>query len=239
MITFNMTRPGPLLRLGGVLLLALAGAPALAQVAPARPTIQASQASQDNAIESITANQQGSNVVLNIAMTHAPARLPIGFLITNPPRIALDFGATVNATGKAAQDISQGDLRSINVVQAGERTRLVLNLKRALNYATTIDGKSVIVTVEGSGGAAQAVNSAGLPAAAAAPAGALPAGRQLLRDIDFKRGANGEGRIVVDLPNSQVAVDVRQVGNKVQVDFMKTGLPPPIPPTPLMPRPPS
>ena len=224
MIAFHMNRPGPLLRLGGVLL-ALAGAPALAQVAAVAQASQASEASQDNAIESITANQQGSNVVLNIAMKHAPARLPIGFLITNPPRIALDFGATVNATGKAAQDISQGDLRSINVVQAGERTRLVLNLKRALNYATTIDGKSVIVTVEGSGAAAQAVNSAGLPAVAAAQAGAPPAGGQLLRDIDFKRGANGEGRIVVDLPNSQVAVDVRQVGNKVQVDFMKTGLP--------------
>ncbi|MDB5920245.1 MAG: secretin, partial [Massilia sp.] len=199
---------GPLARLGATLVLALAGSVALAQ---------------DNAIESITANQQGSNVVVNIAMKNAPTKLPIGFSITNPTRIALDFGATVNATGKNSQDINQGDLRAINVVQAGERTRLVFNLKRALNYATAIDGKSVIVTVEGSGGVAQAVNSVGLPALQAS---AAPVGKQLLRDMDFKRGANGEGRIVVDLPNSQVAVDVRQVGNKVLVDFMKTGLPP-------------
>jgi type IV pilus assembly protein PilQ len=177
---------------------------------------------QDNAIESITANQQGSNVVVNIAMKNAPAKLPIGFSITNPARIALDFGATVNATGKSAQDINLGDVRAVNVVQAGERTRLVLNLKRALNYATAIDGKSVIVTVEGSGGVAQAVNSVGLPVASQA----RPAARQMLRDLDFKRGANGEGRIVVDLPNSQVAVDVRQVGNTVLVNFMNTGLPP-------------
>ncbi|GGE83158.1 fimbrial assembly protein PilQ [Massilia psychrophila] len=222
MIAFNMNRTGlfgplsvlrPLVGLGASLVLALAGSAALAQ---------------DNAIESITANQQGSNVVVNIAMKHAPAKLPIGFSITNPTRIALDFGATVNATGKNTQDINQGDLRSINVVQAGERTRLVLNLKRPLNYATAIDGKSVIVTVEGSGGVAQAVNAAGLPAQASATPGSQvpPTGRQLLRDMDFKRGANGEGRIVVDLPNSQVAVDVRQVGNKVLVDFMKTGLPP-------------
>jgi type IV pilus assembly protein PilQ len=207
MIAFKMNRPGPLARLCATVVLALAGSAALAQ---------------DNAIESITANQQGSNVVVNIAMKNAPTKLPIGFSITNPTRIALDFGATVNATGKSTQDINQGDLRAINVVQAGERTRLVFNLKRALNYATTIDGKSVIVTVEGSGGVAQAVNSAGLPAL---QANAPQAGRQLLRDMDFKRGPNGEGRIVVDLPNSQVAVDVRQVGNKVLVDFMKTGLP--------------
>ncbi|MFZ3288937.1 MAG: type IV pilus secretin PilQ [Telluria sp.] len=196
-------------RLGALLALALSGASALAQ---------------DNAIESITANQQGSNVIVNIALRNAPAKLPIGFSITNPSRIALDLGATANATGKNTQEFNVGDLRTINVVQAGERTRLVLNLKRALNYATAIDGKSIIVTVDGSGGVAQAVNAAGLPvvAAEAAPANAP---RQLLRDMDFKRGANGEGRIVVDLPNSQVAVDVRQTGDKVLVDFLKTGLP--------------
>jgi type IV pilus assembly protein PilQ len=181
---------------------------------------------QDNAIESITANQQGSNVVINIAMKNAPAKLPIGFSITNPSRIALDFGATVNATGKNSQEINLADVRAINVVQAAERTRLVFNLKRPLNYATAIDGKSVIVTVEGSGGVAQAVDRAGLPVAAAAHArAALPAPRQLLRDLDFRRGANGEGRIVVDLPHSQVAVDVRQQGNQVLVDFFKTGVP--------------
>lgn len=182
----------------------------------------ASSAFAQNAIESISANQQGNNVVINVAMKDAPTRLPIGFSITNPARIALDFGATVNATGKNTQDINLGDVRGVNVVQAGERTRLVLNLKRTLNYAAAIDGKSVILTVEGSGGVAQAMNAAGLPAHAAAAA----AGPQTLRDLDFRRGTNGEGRIVVDLPNSQVPVDVRQAGNQIQVDFLRTALPP-------------
>jgi type IV pilus assembly protein PilQ len=181
----------------------------------------AGSAFAQNAIESIRANQQGNNVVINVAMKDVPTKLPIGFSITNPARIALDFGATENATGKSSQDINLGDVRGVNVVQAGERTRLVLNLKRPLNYAAAIDGKSVILTVEGSGGAAQAVNAAGLPLQAAAPA----AGPQNLRDLDFRRGANGEGRIVVDLPNSQVPVDVRQAGNQIHVDFLRTGLP--------------
>ena len=198
--------PGWLLRLGAALLLALG--------------VQAAQAqAPDNAIESITANQQGANVVLNIAMKNAPAKPPIGFAITNPARIALDFGATSNATGKSSHEVNLGDVRGVNVVQAAERTRLVLNLKRSVNYSTAIDGKSIVVTLDGSGaqGPAQAV-----------PAGAIsaqPAARQALRNLDFRRGSNGEGRVVVDLPNNQVAVDVRQLGNRVQVDFLNTGLP--------------
>ena len=165
---------------------------------------------QQNAIESIVANQQGANLIVKISLKQTPATLPIGFSIANPPRIVLDFGATQNATGKNALDMNLGDLRSVNVVQTGERARLVFNLKRILNYATALDGKVVVVTLDG----------------LAAVAAATPTvGRQLLRDIDFRRGANGEGRIVVDLPNGQVAVDARQQGSKVVVDFLKTGLP--------------
>ncbi|WP_317203201.1 type IV pilus secretin PilQ [Janthinobacterium sp.] len=197
------------------------GAPRLA-AALALALLAGAAAAQENAIEAITANQQGSNVIVKVSLKNPPARPPIGFSITNPARIALDFGATVNASGKSTLDLNVGDLRSVNVVQAGARSRLVLNLKRSLNYATTVDGNAVIVTIEGSGGVATAVNAAGLPAAPPAP---TPPGRQLLRDMDFRRGANGEGRIVVDLPNNQVAVDVRQQGASVIVDFLKTGLP--------------
>jgi len=199
-----MIAPNTLRRLGAAL--ALAGAAAVAHA--------------QHAIESVTANQQGSNVIVKIALDRPPERLPIGFAITNPPRIALDFGKTSNATGKTSQDMELGDLRSVNVVQAGDRSRLVFNLKRPLNYATAIDGNNVILTIDASGGTATAVDSRGLPAAQAQPR--APAGKPALRDLDFRRGTNGEGRIVVDLPNSQVAVDVRQNPKGVTVDFLKT-----------------
>ena len=205
--------PGWLLRAGAALMLVLTAASLGAGMAHAQQP--------GNAIESISANQQGANVVLNIAMREAPSTLPLGFAITNPARIALDFGATANATGKSTHDINLGDMRSVNVIQAGERTRLVLNLKRSVAYSAAISGKSVLVTVDGAAAAAPA--SAGA-AQAAAPAYA-PASRAQLRNLDFRRGSNGEGRVVVDLPNSQTAVDVRQLGNRVQVDFMNTGLP--------------
>ncbi|MEV4783591.1 type IV pilus secretin PilQ [Burkholderia sp. LMU1-1-1.1] len=196
--------------------LALAPQPQGASAQPA-----ATAAANANAIESISANQQGANVIVKIALKNPPDKLPIGFAITNPPRIALDLGATVNGTGQTTQEFNVGDLRSVNVVQAGERSRLVFNLKRSLNYATAIDGKAIILTIDGSGGVATAVDARGLPVAAAA----APPARQMLRDLDFRRGANGEGRVVVDLPNNQVAVDVRQTPTGVVVDFLKTGLP--------------
>jgi type IV pilus assembly protein PilQ len=188
---------------------------------------------QENSIESISANQQGANVVVKISMKNPVAKPPIGFSITNPARIALDFAGTGNAIGKATQEIGLGDVRNVNVVQAGERSRLVFNLGRPLNYATAVQGNMVIVTIDGSGGVATAVNASGLPAvpapaaASTQPAAGRPAvaGKNALRDIDFRRGTGGEGRVVIDLPTNQTAVDVRQQGPTIVVDFAKTSLP--------------
>ncbi len=176
---------------------------------------------QSNAIESITANQQGVNVIVKIVMKSPVSKPPLGFAISNPARIALDFADTSNGTGKSSSDIGMGDVRNVNVVEATGRSRLVFNLNKPLNYATTVEGNVVIVTIDGSGGVATAVNAAGLPVVSA-PAAQK---KQNLRDIDFRKGAAGEGRVVVDLPSSQVVVDVRQQGQKILVDFMKVGLP--------------
>lgn len=176
---------------------------------------------QSNSIESVTANQQGVNVIVKIALKNPLAKPPLGFAITNPSRIALDFSDTSNGTGKTAIDIGMGDLRNVNLVEATGRSRLVFNLNKSLNYATSIEGNLVIVTIDGSGGLATAVNSVGLPVVSSAPKQL----KQNLRDIDFRRGAVGEGRVVIDLPSNQVAVDVRQQGQQIIVDFLKVSLP--------------
>ncbi|MFZ6646648.1 type IV pilus secretin PilQ [Undibacterium sp. TJN25] len=185
-------------------------------------TLAAPAFAQSNAVQSITANQQGVNVIVKITLKNPVGKAPLGFAITNPARIALDFADTSNGTGKSTTDIAMGDVRSINVVEASGRSRLVFNLNKPLNYATAIEGNTVIVTIDGSGGIATAVNAIGLPVVAAP---ALAPGKQSLRDIDFRRGSAGEGRVVVDLPSNQVVVDVRQQGEKIVVDFMKVALP--------------
>ncbi|MFZ6842899.1 type IV pilus secretin PilQ [Undibacterium sp. RuTC16W] len=177
---------------------------------------------QSNSIESITVNQQGINTIVKIGLKNPVIKPPIGFAITNPARIALDFSDTSNGTGKSSVDVNMGELRSVNLVEVSGRSRLVFNMNKPLNYATAIEGNSIIVTIDGSGGIATAVNSVGLPVTTLK---AIALVKQNLRDIDFRRGNNGEGRIVVDLPNNQVAVDVRQQGQKIVVDFIKVGLP--------------
>ena len=185
----------------------------------------------NNAIESISASQQGANVIVKVTLKNPLTKPPFGFSVTNPARIALDFTDTENGTGKNIQDINIGDVRSANVVQAGSRSRLVFNLNRNLNYATSIEGNLMVITIDGSGGVATALNASGIPVTKPAAVLSDPVsiganGKPLLRDIDFRRGVNGEGRIVIDLPNNQVGVDVRQQGQKIIVDLLKTSIPP-------------
>jgi type IV pilus assembly protein PilQ len=177
---------------------------------------------QTNVIEGVdVAPQAGGETVVRVKLRDAPANPPAAFAINNPPRIAFDFAGTVSALGRTTQNVGEGDLRRINVVQAGERSRMVLDLGKTLTYDTRVDGKTLLITLHG--GATQA---------AAAPdvtqhfaeAGAGVA-RHSVRDVDFKRGAAGEGRIVVDLSDNQVGIDLKVQGRTIVVDFLNTTLP--------------
>ncbi|MGV3653995.1 MAG: type IV pilus secretin PilQ [Noviherbaspirillum sp.] len=177
---------------------------------------------QENTIESVSASQQGANVIVRIAFKEPVARPPIGFSITNPARIALDFAGVANGSGSSSKEIGLGDVRNVHIVQAGERSRLVFNLKRPLDYSTVVDGKTVVVTMDGSGAARPAPSAA---QAGISAGGQAAGGQATIRDIDFRRGADGEGRIVVELPGNQGGVDVRQQGQSIVVDFPRTALP--------------
>jgi len=154
---------------------------------------------------------------VRIDLSEALNALPTGFAIQSPARIALDFPGVSNAMGRSTIEVNQGNLKSVSVVQAGERTRVVLNLKQAASYKAEIQGKSLLVSLD----AAQTVNSK--PSNAFAEATARVSAP--LKDIDFRRAADGSGRVVVTLPNNQVGVDIRQQGQGLLVEFMKSSLP--------------
>lgn len=174
---------------------------------------------QQNAIESLNVTQQGASVVLKVNLREAPAAVPAGFTVASPPRVALDFPNTVNALGRNSQDIGQGDLRSVNVVQVGERSRMVLNLKAPVTFDTKIEGKSVIITL-----GASTVARAG-PATPTTFAESSGASRAALRDIDFRRTPDGAGRVVIELSQANTGVDIRQQGQALVVEFQKSSLP--------------
>jgi len=178
-----------------------------------------------NSIEDIKVNvQQSGNVVVQIALKQPLAGQPGVFTINNPPRIAFDFPNTVNDLGKNTQDIGQGDLRAMNIVQVGDRTRLVMNLLKPLGYDTKIEGSNLIITLQESP-ASSAASS--VPSSPAHFAAALPAedGHHALRDVSFRRGPNGEGKIVVDLSDTGIGIDLHQEGANLVVDFLDTALP--------------
>ena len=183
--------------------------------------ISAQTFAQTNSIENVTASQQGNNVIVKVGLKNALTTPPLGFSTVTPARIALDFTSTSNGMGKSAIDINLGNVRTLNIVEAGERSRLVFNLTRPLNFASVVEGNMLIVTIEGSGDVATPVNSSGVPV----PATTELTGKQALKDIDFRRGVSGEGRIIVDLPSKQIAIDVHQQGQTIVADFLKADLP--------------
>jgi len=174
-----------------------------------------------NSITGVNANNAGNGtIILKVDLAQPLASVPNGFTINTPPRIAFDFTNSTNGLGKVAQDFNEGDLRSVNLIQAGNRTRLVVNLNQMVTYETKIDGSSLLVTLH------TKVASLAEPAGGAQFA-AAKTGEQThaLRDIDFHRGKNGEGRVQVDLSDSVTGIDIRQQGSKLIVDYIKTSLP--------------
>jgi type IV pilus assembly protein PilQ len=176
---------------------------------------------QENSIESITSAQQGQTTIVRINLKSAPTSLPGSFAVSNPPRVAFDFGETENKMGRTTLEMV-GDVRNVSIAQAGTRSRVVFNLKRAMTYNSVVEGKTIVVSLEPS--AAGDLIATPKPSIYNVAKEDSKADHSL-RDIDFRRGKDGEGRVVIDLSDPKVAVDIRQQGNQVIVDFLRSKLP--------------
>jgi len=184
------------------------------------------------AIQAITSTQQAGAEVVRIELSEPLAAVPAGFVVQTPPRIALDLPGVTSSLARNVVDINNGNLRTVNVANAGDRTRLVLNLRQATTYRAELQGKTLMVYLE--------------PSVASAPTPAPTVGvvkgnakadtavhfaesgnvaPMALKDLDFRRGQDGAGRVVVELPNNQVGVDIRQQGQTLVVEFVRASLP--------------
>lgn len=193
------------------------------------------RASERNEVRSVDFSAaQGGRVMVRVGFKTPLEAPPRNFSVTNPARIAFDLPDTTSALGRTLVEAGQGDLRSVSVVEAGDRTRLVMNLSRSLPYTASVEGGFLIVTIDGASPLAAAPAAAG-PAAAgptaavfaepARPAATAGATRASLVDVDFRRGNGGEGRIVVDLSSASTGIDIRQQGRLILVDFLGNGVP--------------
>ena len=175
---------------------------------------------QPNSVEAFNVSQQGGNVVVKLTLKEALKAQPGSFTVANPARIAVDLPNTVNNLGRNSQSVGEGDLVSMNMVQASGRTRMVLNLRQLVSYDTKIEVKDLLVVLSSA-----PVASASGGTVVTHFAEAKQVETHALRNIDFRRGKSGEGRIVVDLSDSSTGIDIRQQGQNLVIDFFKTALP--------------
>ena len=207
----------------GMLLAALCVAVVPVHAVRAQEAAQAQELA--NQIQSLEVAEQGGTVYVRLALKQALSAPPASFSVANPARIAFDFPGTGNALGRTAQRIEQGDLRSANIVQVGDRTRLVLNLVKVSPYETRIDGRNLIIALSPAGAQAEPASSVAQAYGNFAESRVAVAGGTSIRDINFRRGKNGEGRVVVDLSRSDAGIDIRQQGGNLVVEFLKASLP--------------
>lgn len=171
---------------------------------------QAQNAPAANRLEAVDVQAQSGQQLQVTLRLSGPAPEPLAFTIDNPARLSLDLPGTALALPSRRIDVRAAGVDTILAAEAGGRTRLVFNLDRLLPYQTRVDGNNIIVSV---GGAQQAaVASVARDAAAGASARAI-------RSIDFRRGAEGTGRLIVNLSDPRTPVSLRQLGNQIVVSF--------------------
>ena len=182
-----------------------------------------------NQLQDIQVSQlPGDRIELRL-ITSGPAPAPLAFTIDNPARISLDLPATTLAMTSRRKDVKVGLLDTVLAAEAQGRTRVVLNLVSMVPYETRVDGNAVVVTL-GAPGPSTAVAASFPPAApAAATAGAgkaaPAAGGRQISNLDFRRGDNGGGRVVITLSDPGTPVDVRKEGDRILLSFNGTALP--------------
>ncbi len=193
---------------------------AMALIAMSAPCLKA-QAADPTKLESIDVQTlSGQQVQLKLHMS-GPAPEPLPFTIDKPARIAFDLPNTTLALQSRRIDVRSGGVDTVLAAEANGRTRVVVNVESLLPYTTQVDGNTIIVTLGHQAGEALAKAAP----AHAGSAGAAPPVERAIRTIDFRRGSDGTGRVIVQLTDPRTPVNVRQEGNQVVVDFAGTLMP--------------
>jgi type IV pilus assembly protein PilQ len=196
---------------------AMMGAMAVVALAAAGITARAADAVQLQSIEVQTLSGQQVQLKLHLS---GPAPEPLPFTIDKPARIAFDLPNTTLALASRRFDVHSSGVDTVLAAEANGRARLVVNVDSLMPYTTKVDGNTIIVTLGQQPGA-----DVGKPAARAAATSSGTPAERAIRTIDFRRGADGTGRVIVQLTDPRTPVNVRQEGQQIVVDFAGTVMP--------------
>jgi len=173
-------------------------------------------ADEPNAIKSVEIRTESAERQEIVLLLQRPAAAPASFVVNTPPRIAFDFGSMVNDTGKTTYPVAGANLKSVSLAEAGGRVRVVLGLIKPAAYETRVDGNRVYLSLNGTAAPSSGATQFSV---------AQNKGKESIRDVDFRRGKNGEGRIAIDLSSPTIGIDIRQQGKSLLLEFAKTSLP--------------
>lgn len=165
----------------------------------------------------------GDRVELKLTFDE-PVLAPRGYTIEQPARIALDLPGVSSKLGIKNRELGGGNARSVTVVEAKDRTRLIINLNSISPYSTRAQGNSVFIVV-GEGASDKFANVQPATTLAVAPIKKYVPQSSAISNIDFQRGEQGEGNIVITLSDASVSPDIQDQGGKIRLDFAKTQLP--------------
>ncbi|MDD1607007.1 MAG: type IV pilus secretin PilQ [Methylococcaceae bacterium] len=178
------------------------------------------QSTLANKIESVDfSSLPGGRVAIHVKTTQPLTNPPAGFTLNNPARIALDFPKVANGLSKNNIPAGQGALKSVTLAQAKDRTRMVLNLSKNVGYSTTTSGNEVTIMLQ----ANEANADLGVETKFAEAS--IDNQQYAINNVDFARGKNGEGRIIVDLSSASAGINIKQKGKTIVVDFINTDVP--------------
>ncbi len=168
------------------------------------------------------ASLPGDRVELKLAFDE-PVAAPRGYTLDQPARIALDLPGVSSKLDSKNRELGVGNARSVTVVEAQGRTRLIVNLTTLVPYSTRVDGNNLFVVLGESGAAAPAaVAPVAAPVAQPAPAAVQS---KSISNIDFRRGDDGAGNVVISLSDPSISPNIEEQGGKIRVTFAKTQLP--------------
>jgi type IV pilus assembly protein PilQ len=159
-----------------------------------------------------------------------PAPKPLSFTIDNPARISFDLPNTELALPARRIDVHTSGLDSILAAEAKDRARLVLNLDKLVPYDTRVDGNNIIVTLGASNPAGSVAGTGATNVVQPTRLGASSDsyGARELRSVDFRRGADGSGRVIVKLSDPHIHINLHQVGSQIVIDFTDAAVPAPL-----------
>lgn len=168
----------------------------------------------------------GDKIEIRMTFDGAPP-VPTGYTIEEPARLALDLSAVTSGLESKYHTLGSGNARSVTVVEAGDRTRVIVSMTELVAYSTRVEGNELFVLVGAQDGATMATTeSEGLSESLNSSSTNYVSREQaLIEDIDFRRGENGEGRVIVKLNDSGVGVDVFSEGGNIRVEFTGAHIP--------------